>query len=117
MDANLAYDDSVNLCEDSGLIKTPNLQKLDLENDKLPANRPLSQKQSARYSAGGGDNDLSSRGNNLLCESEGSVLHQDDSLKINDDFTPDALAAKNKNNKVPKPCKTGSRQSYNRGAF
>lgn len=42
MDANLAYDDSVNLGEDSGLIKTPNLQKLDLENDKLPANRPLS---------------------------------------------------------------------------
>lgn len=62
-------EDSGSMCcaEESGaydiIAKTPNVQKMDLDADKLK--RPMSQKQSDRYSA----RDRSNRDDKMLCDS------------------------------------------------
>ena len=79
----------------------------------------LSIKQSDRYSA----RDSSARGNNMLCESEGSVLMIDDSGVIGDIITPDILTkkagnVKKLNKKDEFSATTGDKRgSFNRGAF
>jgi len=86
---------------------------MDLDADKLK--RPMSQKQSDRYSA----RDRSDMGNAMLCDSQSSVLRIEESIGINEAITPDILSTKNKDAGLlnAKQIVDQKRTSYNRGAF
>ena len=132
-------DDEVYQGEESGVLQqTPSrnmaVPKLDIEaGDKFSQGaRPLSQKHSARYLPEENEYDYSARGNNLLCESDASGVHLEESQKVESktetditDITPQIHTnkAKTKNNTflpapISKTCKSREdRNSYTRGAF
>ena len=74
------------------MAETPNNHHQKSARADFIKDRPQSQKQSDRYSA---RNRHSESGANMLCESEGSVQHLEDSGVIGGDvITPDVLLMK-----------------------
>lgn len=85
-----AYDDDeVYQGEESGVMqKTPSRNSIipklnfDAADDKSGAALPLSHKHSSRYLPDDIGNDLSARGNNILCDSDTSGVNLEDSHRI-----------------------------------